>query len=87
MATSQKLLVDGFNWKKKKEKKLKFNEDFIKNYNEDGDKGYILEVDIDHHKEPHDFRTGLPFLVEKMKINELIKLVCNCMIKMTMLST
>ena len=61
---SQKLLVDGFKWKKTKQK-LKFNEDFIKNYNEDGDKGYILEVDNDHPKEPHDFHTGLPFLVEK----------------------
>ena len=36
----QKLLVDGFKWKKNI---LKLNEDFIKNYDEDSDKGYILK--------------------------------------------
>ena len=29
---------------------LKFNDDFIKNYNEDSDKGYIFEVDIEYPK-------------------------------------
>ena len=36
-----KIAVDGFKWKKSM---LQFNEDFIKNYNEDSDKGFILEV-------------------------------------------
>ena len=36
---SQKLPVDGFKWK---ENVSKFNEDFIKNYDEDSNKGYIL---------------------------------------------
>ena len=40
-AVSQKLSVGGF-----KLKSFKFNEDFIKNCNEDNDKGYIFEVDI-----------------------------------------
>ena len=40
---SQPFPVDGFKWKKK----LKFNEVFIKNYDEDSNKGYILEVDVD----------------------------------------
>ena len=57
---SQKLPIDGFKWKKK----LKFNEDFIKNYNDDSDKGYILH-------------SSLPFLPERMKINKCNKLVCN----------
>ena len=35
--------VDGFKWKGNM---LKFNEDFIKNYDEDSDKEYILEVDV-----------------------------------------
>ena len=28
-----------------------FNEDFIKNYNENSDIGYFLEVDIEHPKQ------------------------------------
>ena len=40
---SQKFPVDGFKWKKNM---LKFNEDFIKNYDKDSDKGYIFEVDV-----------------------------------------
>ena len=39
-AMSRKLPVDGFKWKKSM---LKFNEEFIKNYDEDSDKRYILE--------------------------------------------
>ena len=37
-AMSQKLPVNGFKWKKVST----FNEEFIKNYDEDSDKGYIL---------------------------------------------
>ena len=40
-AMSQKLPVKGFKWKKNMSK---FNEEFIKNYDKDSDKGYILEV-------------------------------------------
>ena len=56
---------------------LKFNEDFIKNYDEDRDKGYILEVDVEYPKNLHDLHSDLPFLPENMKINKYSKLVCN----------
>ena len=46
-AMSQKLHVSGFKWKKHM---LKFNEEFIKKYDEDSDKGYILEVDVKYPK-------------------------------------
>ena len=41
---SQKLAVNGFRWK---ENINKFDEGFIKNYDEGSEKGYILGVDID----------------------------------------
>ena len=38
-------------------KKLsKIDEDFIKNYDEDSDKGYILEVDVEHPVKLHDLQ-------------------------------
>ena len=49
-AMSQNLPVNGFKWKKKKKKIYKFDEDFIKNYDEDSNKRHILEVDIEYPK-------------------------------------
>ena len=46
-AISEKLTVNGFKWV---EKLSRFNEIFIKNYNENSDIGYFLEVDIDYSK-------------------------------------
>ena len=46
-AMSQKLHVDGL---KSKNNTLEFNEDFIKNYDEDSDKGYIFEVNVEYPK-------------------------------------
>ena len=71
---SQKLPVNSFKWKTNM---LKFHEEFIKNYDEDSDKGYILEVDVEYPKDLHDLHSDLPFLPEKMKINKCNKLVCN----------
>ena len=71
---SQKLSVDGFKWKKNM---LKFNEDFLRNYDEDSDKGYILELDAEYPKNLHKLHSDLPFLPERMKIDKCSKLVCN----------
>ena len=64
-AMSQKLPVSGFKWKKNMSK---FTEEFIKNYNEDSDKGCILEVDVKYPKNLHGLDEDLPFLPERMKI-------------------
>ena len=46
-AMIQRLPVNGFKWV---EKLSKFNEKFIKSYNDNSDKGYFLEVDIEYPK-------------------------------------
>ena len=56
---------------------LKFNENFIKNYDEESNEGFILEVDIKYSKNLHDLHSDLPFLSERMKINKFSKLICN----------
>ena len=55
----------------------KFNKSIIKNYNEDSDKRYILEEDIECPKNLHNLHDDLPFLPERMKIKKCNKLVCN----------
>ena len=42
-AMSQKLAVDNFEWIKDTSQ---FNEDFIKDYDEESDEGYFFEVDV-----------------------------------------
>ena len=74
MAMPQKWPKDGSKWKKNT---LNFNEDFIKNYNEDSDKVHIFEVDVEYSKILHDFHSDLPLLPERMKINKCNMLVCN----------
>ena len=71
---SQKLPLYGFKLKKNM---LKFNEDFIKKNDEDSDKGYILEVELEYPKNLHDLHSDLPLLPERMKINKYSKLVYN----------
>ena len=71
-AMSQKLPVNNFEWIKDTSK---FNEDFIKNYNEESDEGYFLEVDIQYLEKLHELQNDLPFLPERMKIEKIEKLL------------
>ena len=66
---------------------LNFNKDFIKNYDEDSDKGYTFKVDIKYPKRLHNHHCDLPFIPEMMKIDKCNKLVCNLYDKKTMLFT
>ena len=73
---SQMMPVRNFKWIEKDDIS-KFDEEFIKNYDENSDKGYILEVDVEYPKDLHKLHSDLPFLPERMKINKCDKLVCN----------
>ena len=55
----------------------KFNENFIKNYDEEIDKRYTLKVDVEYPKRLHNFHHDLAFLPERMEINKCNKLVCS----------
>ena len=48
--------------------RLKFNEYFIKSYDEDSDKGYILEIDVEYSENLHYLHNDLPLLPEKWKL-------------------
>ena len=73
-AMSEPLPVDGFDWV---EDLSKIDEDSIKNYDKDSGKGYILEVDVEYPKNLHDLHSDLPFLPERMKIDNCNKLGFN----------
>ena len=65
----------------------KLNEEFIKNYDQDSDKGYILAVDVKYPKNLHGLDEDLPFLPERMKNGSYNKLVYNLYDKKAMLFT
>ena len=54
----------------------KFNEKIIKRYNENSDRVYFLEVDVQYQKNLFHSHKDLPFLAERKKFKKLKKLVC-----------
>ena len=71
-AMSKKLPVNGFKWidnnktaepsSLERSSKHVINEDFIKNYDENNDKGYIFDVDVKYPKRLHELHSDLLFL-------------------------
>ena len=59
----------------------KFDESFIKNYNEENDEGYFLKVDVQYSKNLHNLHNNIHFLSERMKIEKVEKLVVNLLDK------
>ena len=62
---SQKLPVNGFEWVKNLSN---FNEDFTKEYDENSNTGYFLEVDVEYQKTLFNFHKDLQFLTERKEI-------------------
>ena len=58
------------NWKKEVSK---FDDEFIKNYDDNSNKGYILEIDVECPKNLFNLHSDLPFLAERMKISLLVR--------------
>ena len=81
---SKKLPLNGFKWI---EKLSKFNERFIKRYNEKSDKGYFLEVDVDYPIKLRILDKDFPFLPERKKVGKVEKFVCDVDDKKKMLFT
>ena len=54
----------------------KIYESFVKDYNKNDNKGYILDVDVDYPNNLQNLHSDLPFLPERMIINNTKKLVC-----------
>ena len=70
-AMSQKLPVNGFKWENDLSR---FNERFIKSYNENSNKGYFLEVGVEYLKKIFGSHKDLPFLPERKKLEKIEKL-------------
>ena len=73
-AMSEKLPMNGFKWVNDISG---INEKFVKSYNKNSSKGYILEVDVDYPSKLHKLHSDMPCLPERMKIDKTKKLVCN----------
>ena len=71
---SQKLTVISFECN---DNISEYDERFIKNYNDESDKGDFLEVDNEYPEKLHNCHNNLLFLPESMKIEKVKKLVAN----------
>ena len=73
-AKIKKLSIDNFKW----ERDLSiFHEDFIKNYDEKNDIGYLFYADITYPKNLRELHKDLPFLPDRMKVSKVNKLIAN----------
>ena len=70
----QKLILNDFKWV---EYILKFNENFIKSYDDESNEGYFYEVDVQYPENLNNLLNELPFLPQRMKIEKVEKLVVN----------
>ena len=77
----QKLPVNNFEWAKDTSQ---FNEDFIKNYNEERDEGYFLEADVQYLERLHELHNDLPFYLRGRRLKKSKSLQLIYMTKLNM---
>ena len=73
-AITKKRPVNGFKWVKHLSK---FNERFIKSYNESSGRGCFLEVDVEYPENLFNIYKDFTFLPERKKLGNVGKLVCS----------
>ena len=73
-AMTEKLPVRGFRWMTDISR---MDEEFVRSYDKNDIKGYILDVDVDYPNELQNLHSDFPFLAESMVMNNTKKLVCN----------
>ena len=71
-AMSQKLPINGFKWV---EDLSELNENFIKNYDENSDTGFFLEVDVEYSKNLFNLQNVLLFLPESKELINIYKYI------------
>ena len=81
-AMSQKLPINGFEWVKELSQ---FNEDFLKNHDEDSNTGYFLEVDVEYPKSLFIFIVIYHFYPKERKFKNARSLFVTFITKKTML--
>ena len=71
---SQKLSANNFEWLKDLSK---YDKSVIKSSNEESDKGYFLEVDVQYPENLHILHNDLPSFLKGIKIEKVEKLAAN----------
>ena len=74
MSNVSKITRNGFEWV---EELSEFDERFKKNCDENSDKGYIFEVDVEYPKNLFNLHKDFLFLAERKKIQKYKKFVCS----------
>ena len=82
-AISQKLPVNKFKWE---EETSQLNNNFIKNYDEKSEEGYILEVDVQYRKKLYELHWAYHFYLKK-NLKKLESLSLIYVIKLNMFYT
>ena len=59
------------------ERLSEFDERFTKNYDENSDKGYVFEVDVEYSKKLFNLHKDYSFLTQRKKIEKCKQLVCS----------